>query len=49
VCYIITADDKTSKKGGMDMKKVDYRRIDKELELAKLEMAGRINRVNIIQ
>ena len=49
MCYIIIEDDETSTKGGMDMKKVDYRRIDRELELAKLEMASRINRVNIIQ
>ncbi len=30
-------------------KKVDYRKIDRELELVKLEMASRINRVSIIQ
>ncbi len=30
-------------------KKIDYRKIDRELELAKLEMASRINRLSIIQ
>ncbi len=31
------------------MKKVDYRQIDRELELAKLEVAARINRVSFVQ
>ncbi|GEM_PF-1626092 len=30
-------------------KKVDYRKIDRDLELAKLEMASRISRVSIVQ